>query len=209
MAPRQSPARTRLMQTGADGNVTALLRAWQQGQPGAAERLAPVVYEDLRRLARQQLRREGHAPTLRPTELVHETYLRLLGQAGTFENRAHFFALAATLMRRILVDRARRRQAARRGGGDLHVSLDGIEPAVAATSVDVIALDRALDELATFDPRQARVVELHFFGGLSFEDTADVLGTSEATVYREWRVARLWLLKRLSGERQSAQPQQG
>lgn len=184
---------------GPDANLTALLREWQQGHKDAAERLAPVIYADLQRLARQQLRRGSHNATLRPTELVHEAYLRLLAQAGQFENRAHFFALAAMMMRRILVDRARRRRAARRGAGGVHVELDGQEPAVDATPVDVIELDRALDELATFDRRQARIVELHFFGGLSFEDTASVLGTSEATIYREWRVARLWLFKRLTG----------
>ena len=204
MAPKRKAAFGQVTQagphpSGPDPNVTALLRAWQQGHTDAAERLAPVVYADLQRLARQQLRRGGHNATLRPTELVHEAYLRLLAQAGSFENRAHFFALAAMMMRRILVDRARRRRAARRGGGDVHVQLEGQEPAVDATPVDVIELDRALDELATFDERQARLVELHFFGGLSFEDAASVLGTSEATVYREWRVARLWLLKRLTG----------
>jgi RNA polymerase sigma factor (TIGR02999 family) len=182
----------------AAANLTALLQAWQNGELDAGEQLTPVIYEDLRRLARRQLRREGAAATLSPTELVHESYLRLLGQSGTFENRAHFFALAATLMRRILVDRARRRHALRRGGGVLPVPADESEGSTGPTSLDVIALDRALNELAILDQRQARVVELHFFAGLSFAETASVLGTSEATIFREWRFARLWLLKRLS-----------
>jgi RNA polymerase sigma factor (TIGR02999 family) len=181
-------------------NVTALIGAWQGGQPGAAERLMSVVYDDLRRLARRQLRREGRAATLRPTELVHESYVRLLGQAGTVENRAHFLALAATMMRRVLVDRARRRHALRRGGVTCLVPLDEVDQATSPRSVDVIALDAALEELAAFDSRQAQVVELHFFGGLPFEEVATVLETSPSTVFREWRVARLWLMKRLAGE---------
>jgi RNA polymerase sigma factor (TIGR02999 family) len=181
-------------------NVTALIGAWQGGQPGAAERLMSVVYDDLRRLARRQLRREGRAATLRPTELVHESYVRLLGQAGTVENRAHFLALAATMMRRVLVDRARRRHALRRGGVTCLVPLDEIDQATSPRSIDVIALDAALEELAAFDSRQAQVVELHFFGGLPFEEVATVLETSPSTVFREWRVARLWLMKRLAGE---------
>lgn len=183
-------------------NVTALLRAWKDGDTAAADRLMPFVYDDLRRVARRQLRREGPAATLSPTELVHESYLRLLGQGATFENRAHFLALAATLMRRILVDRARRRRAARRGGADQQlVTLDGLESLSAPQPIDVIALDRALDDLASFDSTQSRVVELHFFGGLTFEEVASVLGISSTTVYRQWRVARLWLLKQLSGEK--------
>jgi RNA polymerase sigma factor (TIGR02999 family) len=185
-------------------NVTALLGAWQDGDPGAAERLMALVYDDLRRLARRHLRGEGRAATLRPTELVHESYVRLLGQAGALENRAHFFALAATMMRRILVDRARRRHALRRGGVSCLVPLDGIDQAAAPPSIDVIALDAALEELAALDPRQAQIVELHFFGGLPFDEVATVLETSPSTIFREWRVARLWLLKRLSAEGRSA-----
>lgn len=181
-------------------SVTALIGAWQDGQPGAGERLMSVVYEDLKRLARRQLRREGRAATLRPTELVHESYVRLLGQARALENRAHFLALAATMMRRVLVDRARRRHALRRGGVTCLVPLDEIDQATSPRSIDVIALDAALEELATFDTRQARVVELHFFGGLPFEEVATVLETSPSTIFREWRMARLWLLKRLKGE---------
>jgi RNA polymerase sigma factor (TIGR02999 family) len=180
-------------------NVTALLHAWQKGEAGAAERLTPMVYEDLRRAARRQLRREGPAATLSPTELVHESYLRLLGQAVAFENRAHFLALASTLMRRILVDRARRRRALRRGGPDPQpVTMNSVDLASAPHPIDVIALDRALTDLAAFDALQSRIVELHFFGGLSFEEAADVIGVSASTVYREWRVARLWLLKQLA-----------
>jgi RNA polymerase sigma-70 factor (ECF subfamily) len=181
-------------------NVTALLRAWKAGDLAAGDQLTDLVYDELRRVARRQLRREGRQATLNTNELVHESYLRLVGQAGAFENRAHFFALAATLMRRILVDRARQRRAAKRGGAEHHVTLDEQSLVGLPRSIDVIALDGALDELATFDPEQSRLVELHFFGGLSFEEVASVLGVSPATVYREWRIARLWLLKRLGGE---------
>jgi RNA polymerase sigma factor (TIGR02999 family) len=184
---------------GAGTNVTALLGAWQDGRPGAAERLMSFIYDDLRRLARRQLRREGRAATLRPTELVHESYVRLLAQVAAFENRAQFFALAATMMRRVLVDRARRRKALRRGGVVCLVPLDGIDPATGPPSIDIIALDQALEELAVFDPRQAQIVELHFFAGMPFDEVATLLHTSPATVFREWRVARLWLLKRLTG----------
>lgn len=180
--------------------VTALLRAWKAGDLAAGDQLTPLVYDDLRRVARRQLRREGRRATLNTNELVHESYLRLVGQTGAFENRAHFFALAATLMRRILVDRARHRLAAKRGGAEDHVTLDEQSLVGRPRSIDVIALDRALDDLTAFDPDQARLVELRFFSGLSFEEVAAVLGVSLATVYREWRVARLWLLKRLRGE---------
>jgi RNA polymerase sigma factor (TIGR02999 family) len=186
-------------EAGGRGDVTGLLDAWKGGDLAAGDRLTTLVYDDLRRVARRQLRREGPAVSICPTELVHECYLRLIGQAAGFENRAHFLALAATLMRRILVDRARRRRALRRGGGVPPVTLDSFDGASGPRPIDVIALDRALDEMASFDAAQARVVELHFFGGLSFEEVASTLGLSESTVYREWRVARLWLLKRLSG----------
>lgn len=184
-------------------NVTALIGAWQDGQPGAGERLMSVVYDDLRRLARRQLRREGRAATLRPTELVHESYVRLLGQAAALESRAHFLALAATMMRRVLVDHARRRHALRRGGVTCVVPLEEIDQSTNPRSIDVVALDAALEELASFDSRQAQVVELHFFGGLPFEEVATVLETSPSTIFREWRMARLWLLKRLKGPSES------
>lgn len=191
---------TRGKRTGpSNANVTALIGAWQDGKPGAAEELMSVVYDDLRRLARGQLQREGRAATLRPTELVHESYLRLLGQAGALQNRAHFLALAATMMRRVLVDRARRRHALRRGGVTCLVPLEATDPSASPRSIDVIALDQALEELAAFDSRQAQIVELHFFGGVPFEEVATVLQTSPSTIFREWRVARLWLLKRLGG----------
>jgi RNA polymerase sigma factor (TIGR02999 family) len=183
------------------GEVTLLLRAWQAGDETAGERLTPLIYEELRRVARLQLRREGPGATLRPTELVHEGYLRLLGQRATFENRAHFLALAATVMRRILVDRARRRRAARRSGEGQFVTLGDVEAPAALQLVDVVALDQVLANLAGFDPTQARLIELHFFGGLTFAEVASVLGLSESSVYREWRVARLWLLKQLSGSK--------
>jgi RNA polymerase sigma-70 factor, ECF subfamily len=181
-------------------SVTELLRLWGKGDPLAQDRLASRVYVDLRRMAKHQLRRECQDGVLNPSDLVHESYVRLLRQAGGFENRAHFFALATILMRRVLVDLARKRRADRRGGGGPNLTIDVAQVmSVSPISADVLALDRALEELADQDPEAARIVELHFFGGLTFTEIAESLGISESSVFREWRMARLWLLKRLSG----------
>lgn len=180
-------------------DVSALLRAWSGGDAAAGDRLAPLIYDDLRRVARNRLRAQVRTPTLCTTDLVHETYVRLLGQRTRFENRLHFFALAAGLMRRVLVDLARRKNAAKRGAAIHLLSIDDVDVGQAPRSTDLLALDRALQDLATFDPIQARVVELRFFGGLSSEEVASVLAVSLSTVNRDWRVARLWLLKRLGG----------
>ncbi len=175
--------------------VTALLKEWSAGDRGALERLMPLVYGELRRLAASHLRAERGDHTLQPTALVHEAFLRLVGQRSvSWANRAHFYGIAAQMMRRILVDHARRRLAAKRSPGALFVDL-GAEAAGAVPdrAPELLALDRALTELERLDARQARVVELRFFAGLSVEETAEVAGVSTATVKREWRTARAFL----------------
>jgi RNA polymerase sigma factor (TIGR02999 family) len=182
-------------------DVTALLRAWSQGDAEAGERLLPIVYGELRRQAARLLRRERRDHTLQPTALVHETYLRLVEQkAADWRNRTQFFAVAARAMRRILVDHARRHGARKRGGSWDRITLDESRRAwPGEPSVDVLALEDALDELAVLDPDKVRLVELRFFAGLNLEETASVLGVSESTVSREWRLARAWLFRRLGG----------
>jgi len=177
------------------GSVTELLRAWGKGDAEAGERLFPLIYDDLRRRAARYLRREPACHTLQPTALVHEAYLRLLGQEPNWQNRSHFFAVASTLMRRVLVDHARRRQSAKRGG--VRVVLDEAMDAAATRGLDVLELDEALTELSALDVRQARIVELRFFGGFTEDETGDVLGISPATVRREWSAARAWLFRRI------------
>ena len=179
--------------------ITRLLNAWQQGDAGARDRLFVLVYEELRRRAAQQVRRERHGHTLRPTALVHEAYLRLMGQDRVhWQNRAQFFALASEMMRRVLVDHARERKAAKRGGPAVRVALEEDVAAVQPREVDLIVLDGALDELAALDPRQSKVVELRFFGGLDMAEIARLLGVSRATVDRDWRFARTWLYRRVA-----------
>jgi RNA polymerase sigma factor (TIGR02999 family) len=175
-------------------DVTDLLRAWSGGDERALDVLLPVVYDELRRQAARYLRREPPGQTLQTTDLIHEAYLRLVDQrAPNWQNRAHFFGLAATLMRRILVDRARARRAVKRGGLDVRVTLDNELAAVSGPEVDLIALDAALDRLSALDPQQGRVVELRYFSGLSVTETAEVLGVSPRTVKRDWSVAKAWL----------------
>ena len=169
-------------------DVTGLLRRWSDGDPDALESLMPLVYGELRALAGKYFRSERPGHTLQPTALVHEAFLRLIGQNRLeWQNRAHFFGIAAQLMRRILVDHARRRAAAKRNGGTVRVDLG--EPASTGTDRDpeILSLDQALTSLEALDPRQAKIVELRFFGGLTVEETAHVAGTSTATVKREWR----------------------
>jgi RNA polymerase sigma factor (TIGR02999 family) len=176
-----------------DQPVTELLRKWSQGDEEAAAQVIPSLYDELRRLAAAQLRREQEGHTLQPTAIVHEAFLRLHGQAGLeWQNRRHFYGFAAHLIRRILVDHARQRQWAKRGGGLLRVEL-GEAAAAAARTPDLLALDDALAGLEKLDPRKAAVVELRFFGGLSVEESAAYLGVSVETVGREWRRARAWL----------------
>jgi RNA polymerase sigma factor (TIGR02999 family) len=178
------------------GDVTRLLQAWQEGDESARDRLVPVVYEELRRRAAQYLRRERRGHTLRPTDLVHETYLRLCEQNAGWQNRDQFFGVASNLMRRILVDHARAHAAAKRGHGLKVTLVEGLAAARPAEP-DLLDLDSALDELAALDERQARLVELRYFGGLSIDETARLLGVSVATANREWVTAKAWLYRRL------------
>ena len=182
------------------GEISKLLRAWSDGEPGAADEMMPLVYDELRRQARRHLRRERANHTLQSTALVHEAYVRLVGQRQvTWQNRAHFFGIAAEMMRRILVNYALRANCAKRGGEAVTIAIDeGAQLAGRTVDVDLIDLNEALDRLAELDPRQAKVVELKYFGGLSIEETSEVLGISNATVKREWNMARAWLRAELS-----------
>lgn len=164
------------------------------------DELLPVVYQELRRLAGAYLRREKPGQTLQPTALVHEAYLRLMkDRPGRWQNRAHFCAIAANAMRQILIERARARNAQKRWGGQARITLDDAVAAEPGESLDLLALDRALERLAALDPEQARIVELRFFGGLTVEETAEALDISPATVKRHWAVARAWLARELEG----------
>ncbi len=176
------------------GQVTRLLQQWSEGQTEILEELLPLVYGELRKVAAGYLRKERGNHTLQPTALVHEAYLKLLGQDRThWANRAHFFAIAAQAMRRILVDHARKEKAAKRGGPLTAISLEDAPQLGRSRSIDLIALDLALDRLVELDERQARVVELRFFGGLTVEETSQVMDISQRTVAREWKMARAWL----------------
>jgi RNA polymerase sigma factor (TIGR02999 family) len=184
------------------GDVTVLLGEWRQGDRAALDRLIPLVYAELRKLARAHLRRELAGHSVQATALVHEVYLRLVNvDRMTVDGRAHFMAIAARLMRQILVDRARRKFAGKRGGDKTLVSFDAVSPQAARIvppNVDILALNEALDELASFDAQQCRVVEMRFFGGLTLEETARALDISTATVEREWAMAKAWLYQRLT-----------
>jgi RNA polymerase sigma factor (TIGR02999 family) len=181
------------------GDLTTLLIRWNQGDTAALDELIPLVYGELKRMARARLRGERHDKGLQTTALVHEAYLRLVDiDRLTFENRAHFFALAARLMRQILVDHVRRQRAAKRGGGLTILTLHDMAAADSASIVDVIALESALDGLARIDERLSRIVELKYFGGLNIDETAAALDISAATVERDWAVAKAWLYRRLS-----------
>jgi len=178
-------------------DVTALLQAWSDGDRGALDRLTPIVYDELRRLARGYLRRERTGHSLQSTALVNEAYVRLVDyKRMQWQNRAHFFAVSAQLMRRILVEHARRRNL-KRGGGVQHVSLEEAAEVGQGRPPDLVALDDAMNALARFDARKARVVEMRFFGGLSVEETAEVLKVSPVTVMRDWSTARVWLYREL------------
>ena len=181
------------------GEITELLRNWRGGDKAAMDKLLPIVYDELRRLAASFFRRERLNHTLQATALVHEAYLRLVDQScAGWENRAHFFGSAAQLMRQILVDHARSHNAAKRGGGEIKVSLAEDMVLAGPRELDLIALDVALDELAVLDEQQSRIVEMRFFGGLSIEETAEVMAISPATVKREWMTARRWLQRELA-----------
>jgi RNA polymerase sigma factor (TIGR02999 family) len=198
-------ARTLSMTRPADGadaaEVSALLRAWSAGDVDAFERVLPLVYDELHRMAARYLAGEPATVSLQATGLVNEVCLRLLGwDAVRWQNRQHFFGVSAGMMRRVLVDIARRRQAGRRGGRDVvRVPLDTVDVAATEIGADVLEVDLALDQLAAEDPRKARVVELRFFGGLSVDETAEALGVSARTVHTDWAFARAWLYRALSG----------
>lgn len=179
-------------------DVTQLLLAWSGGDASALDRLIPLVYDELHRLAHRYMARERTGHTLQTTALVNEAYLRLVDQRRVrWQNRTHFFAVSAQLIRRILVDFSRSRSSRKRGGTATRVTLDEATAAALEPDGDMAALDDALTALAAVDPRQSRVVELRFFGGLSVEETAEVLGISPETVHRDWKVAKMWLLREL------------
>ena len=182
--------------------ITELLVAWTDGRRDALSELMPVVYEDLHRMASRYMQREAGGHPLQATALVNEAYLRLVDQRRVqWRNRAHFFGIAAGMMRRILVDHARRRRAERRGGAWERVTLTGVDVAAEEPDqIDVLALHESLERLRGFDPQQERIVELRYFGGLTIEETAEVAGVSEATVVREWTIAKAWLRANLSAQ---------
>jgi RNA polymerase sigma factor (TIGR02999 family) len=186
--------RRRMSVVSAQARTTSLLRSAESSGDETLDGLVPLLYEELKRVARRQLVREEPGQTLRTTDLVHEAYLRLVDQAHvTRRGRAYFFAAAARAMRQVLIDRARRRRAAKRGGGGADLDLDEASIAVDAFADGLVDLDTALEELAKLSPRQARVVECRYFGGMSVEDTAEALGVSPRTVKYDWALARAWL----------------
>jgi RNA polymerase sigma-70 factor, ECF subfamily len=185
--------------TSPEGDVSTLLRAWSDGDQSALDKLAPIVYDELRRLARHYLSRERTGHSLQATALVNEAYLRLVDyKRMRWENRAHFFAASAQLMRRILVDHARRHNL-KRGGGVQHVALEDTAVVGGGRAENLVVLDDAMQALARIDPRKAQVVELRFFGGMSVEETAEVLKVSPVTVMRDWNTARAWLHREMGG----------
>jgi RNA polymerase sigma factor (TIGR02999 family) len=187
-----------VMAAGRPGSITELLQQCARGAPGAQDQLFRLVYRELRRLAASHLRRERPDHSLVATAVVHEMYLRLVGQKANYENRSHFFGVAASMMRRVLVDHARARAAAKRPRPELQVTLDGTTPSHSPQAFELLSVNEALDSLAGVDARQARIVELRYFGGLTAEETADVLKISLATVNREWKLARAWLFHQLT-----------
>ena len=183
-------------------DVTALLQAWSQGDQGALEKLTPLVYEELDRIAHHYMAREAAGHSLQTTALINEAYLRLIdARKVSWQNRAHFFAVCAQLMRRILTDHARSRASLKRGAGAQHLSLDESAEIPQEPGADLVALDEALTRLAVFDVRKSKVVELRFFGGMTAEEAAEVLHVSSKTVLRDWDLAKVWLLRELSGEK--------
>ena len=190
-----------LFRMSSEPNITELLVGYGRGDKEAIDQLMPIVYDELRRQAARYLRREQPGHALQTTALIHEAYVRLVDQRNVqWQNRAHFFSIAAQLMRRILVDHARTKKRAKRGGSGVRVSLNEATVAVKGLDLDVVALDEALDRLAKIDEQQSRVVELRYFSGLTVEETAEVMGISAATVKRDWSMAKAWLHRELSGE---------
>jgi RNA polymerase sigma-70 factor, ECF subfamily len=187
-----------------DPSVSELLVRWRDGDATALERLMPLLYDELHVLAKRQLRGERANHTLQTTALLHEAYLRLVGSDVEWEGRVHFLAVAAQTMRRILVDHARSRARQRRGGGVRVVSIEDANAVAPDPAIDLVVIDEALNRLAAVDDRKARAAELHYFGGLSYDETARALGVSSATVHRELRVAKAWLYRELAQDRGAA-----
>lgn len=181
-----------------DSNATILLQQWRNGEASALDRLLPLVYDELARIARGALRSERVDHTLQTHALVSEAYMRLIGADVSWQDKAHFMAVAARTMRRVLVDHARSRRRQKRGGGAVKVELEDVAAVISGPSVDVLDLHDVLERLAAFDPRKASIVELHFFGGLSYDETAEAVGVSPATVDRELRMAKAWLRHELT-----------
>ena len=185
----------------ASGDVTRLLSAWSAGDPSALDALVPLVYSELHRIARRHWGGQPQGHTLQPTVLIHEAYLKLVaGGQTTFQNRAHFFAVASLAMRQILVNHAEASLAQKRGGAQRDLSLDEVDAVVRQEAEEVLELHSALGRLEQIDPRKGRVVELRYFGGLSIEETAETLGISAATVTRDWQIARAWLAREIGNQ---------
>lgn len=179
--------------------ITQLLRAWSEGDKSALDQLLPLIYGELRRLAGRYMRRENPGHTLQSSDLINEAWLRLADQRQVqWQNRAHFFGIAAQLMRRILIDHARRHHYQKRGGGAIQVSLDETAAVTAARAAELLAVDEALERLTAMDARKGRIIELRFFGGLNLDETAEVMGLSSPTIQREWRAAKAWLHRLLT-----------
>lgn len=189
------------MENAAPSTITGLLDDWARGDRNALDRVTPLVYAELRRMAAQQLRREESGHTLQPTALVHEAFMRLCGsEPAAWQNRAHFFAVCAQIMRHVLTDHARAHLREKRGGGAAHVPLDAAETVALDERVDHAALDDALRALERLDPRKGRIVELRYFAGLGIDETAELLGIAPITVRREWTRAKAWLYRELAGK---------
>lgn len=193
------------MSESSQSDVTQILRDWSSGDQDAPQRLMPFVYDELRRQARGYLSRERGSHTLQPTALVHEAFLKLVDQTRVdWQNRAHFYGIAANMMRRVLIDHARGLATGKRGGGAVRLSVDDVDLPIEERAASFLALDEALENLAKFDERKAKVVEMRFFGGLTDDEIAQALDVTDRTVQRDWRSARLWLLRELS--QQDEQP---
>lgn len=180
------------------GEVTRLLDAWSAGDQQALNGLMPLVYAELHRIARRAFRSQSPGNTLQPTALIHEAYLKLIQSDSPFKGRSHFFAVASIAMRHILVNHAMANRSMKRGAGQINIPLDDADPKLAQESAEIVALHDALDALHAIDPRKSRIVELRYFGGLSIEETAEVLSVSTITVNRDWRLARTWLFREMN-----------
>jgi RNA polymerase sigma factor (TIGR02999 family) len=189
------------MEESPKGEVTMLLAAWSKGDAEALNKVMPLVYAELHRIARRAWSQQPHNNTLQPTALINEAYLKLANvENATFQDRCHFFAVASSAMRQVLVNHAKSRLAEKRGGGRVNVSLDEVQPAVHQEAAEIVALHEALEALHGVDPRKSKVVEMRYFGGLSVEETAEAMGVSVATVNRDWRLARSWLIREMNRE---------